>query len=177
MEESKTKDIIHGGLYEEKINDLKEHYALIDFETTVYSYLGSKLIGSKLDFDANGKQCRIAFEGEILRILSKEQRAAFAIKRMKERIGKIEKVLDPTTLLIKDLFKKETNVSLFIGKKIEIKALSKFGILSSTFGKSGKVKVTLNEEVPKDATESLINTEVVMVIEKELFKSKKPEKH
>ena len=60
---------------------------------------------------------------------------------------------------------------------VEIKALGKFGILNSTFGKSGKVKVTLNEEVPKDATESLINTDVVMVIEKELFKSKKPEKH
>jgi len=162
-----------GGMYEEKVLDLKEHYALIDFETPVYCFKGSVIIGSKLDIDANSKQCRIAFEGELLQILTSEQRSSFSIRRLKERIGKIEKVLDSNTVLVKDLFKKETNITLFIGKKVELKGLGKSGTISSTFGKSGKIKVTTAEPIPKESTEALINSEVVMLIEKELFKSKK----
>lgn len=165
-----------GGMYEERVSDLKEHHALIDFETPVYCYRGSAMVGSKLDMSVSSKQCRIAFEGELLQVLTSEQRAAFSIRRTKERIGKIEKVLDANTVLVKDLFKKETNMALFIGKKVQLKALGRSGTVDSTFGKSGKVKVVTDEPLPKESAESLINSEVAMLIEKEFFKSKKPSK-
>jgi len=43
--------------------------------------------------------------------------------------------------LIKDLFKKETNINNFIGKAIVIKSTGNQGKVDCAFGKSGKIKV------------------------------------
>ncbi len=121
----------------------------------------------------NTKQCRIAFEGTLEEILGKPQRETVSIRREKVRLGKVEKVIDPNTVLVKDLFKKETNVQVFLGRKVELRSLSLVGTIDSTFGKSGKVKVTVPHPIPEAAREGLVNSEVAMKIEKELFKSKK----
>jgi len=110
------------------------------------------------------------------KILTKQQRETFSITREKIRSGKIEKVLDSMTVLVKDLFKKETNMELFVGKKVQIKEMGKTGTVDSTFGKSGKVKVIVNGGVPEELKEKIINTDVEMSLEKELFKAKKSTK-
>eukprot|EP00831_Metopus_contortus_P003124 TRINITY_DN11161_c0_g1_i1.p2 TRINITY_DN11161_c0_g1~~TRINITY_DN11161_c0_g1_i1.p2 ORF type:complete len:176 (-),score=39.23 TRINITY_DN11161_c0_g1_i1:130-657(-) len=144
--------------------------------STQSTWEGCIIIGSKLDFDVNIKQCRIAFEGEILDILSEPQLNAISLLRNKTRVGKIEKVLDGNTLLIKELFKKETNFDIFLGKKVRIAKLGIEGVLDSTFGKSGKVKVVTSSLIPPEKYEELVNSEVEMTIQKRLFKSKKPAK-
>lgn len=69
------------------------------------------------------------------------------IFRKKKRIGKVEKVIDDYTLLVKDLFKKETNINLFIGKTVILSMTGNEGKIESSFGKSGKVRVVFNRGI------------------------------
>lgn len=67
----------------------------------------------------------------------------------------IEKVLNTNTLVVKDLFKKETTLSLFFQKKVYLQS-EKFpfvGTIIAGFGSSGKVKVNFSENVETFKTE------------------------
>ncbi len=63
--------------------------------------------------------------------------------KVKERRGLIERVHNDESLIIKDLFKKETELSAFLGMKVEVPLLKRKGRIEATFGKSGKVKVEI----------------------------------
>ena len=52
-------------------------------------------------------------------------------------------MVNSTQVLVKELFKKETDPSVFMNKTILIKALGIEGKIIGTFGKSGKQKVEL----------------------------------
>lgn len=55
--------------------------------------------------------------------------------------GIIEKIVDNYTVLIKDLFKKESNINVHLNKTIIMSLTGNEGKLTASFGKSGKVKV------------------------------------
>jgi len=61
------------------------------------------------------------------------------IYKPKSREGRVDRVHDEKTLLAKDLFKKETDLSTFIGMKI-LDDLGNEGRIEGAFGKSGKCK-------------------------------------
>lgn len=97
-------------------------YALLELETSLLASSNAMIIGSKLDTDLEANNCRIAFHGNILASYTKKELPSrLRIFRRKTRVGKVEKTIDNYTLLVKDLFKKETNISLFIGKTVLIK--------------------------------------------------------
>lgn len=47
------------------------------------------------------------------------------------------------------MFKKETNLTFFMNKEIFIKELDIKGVINSSFGKTGKVKVALRDSIDK----------------------------
>ena len=80
----------------------------------------------------------------------------FKIAKIKQRVGSIEKLVDSNTLLGKDLFSKETPIAPFIGMQIVL-SNGKKGIISSSFGKSGKFKIKFEEEVTEEDAKCTIS--------------------
>ena len=66
-------------------------------------------------------------------------------------------MVDSYTLLVKDLFKKETNISLFIGKSVMIPITGNEGKIEGSFGKSGKVKVHFSKGVAYQVNRIIIS--------------------
>ena len=60
-------------------------------------------------------------------------------------MGAIDKITDNHTVLVKNLFKKETNVNVFIGKTVKIERF--LGKVLGGFGQSGKVRVGFDEDL------------------------------
>ena len=69
------------------------------------------------------------------------------VKLFKEKVkkGSVDRVVDSYSIIVKDLFDKETNLQFFIGKEVEIE--KHIGKIDGGFGKSGKVKVIFKESI------------------------------
>jgi len=71
------------------------------------------LIGSRLELDANTTdKCRIAFSA-FLEPLSMRDPKELVVVKEKSKAGVVERLHDDNTLIVKDLFKKETNLDFF----------------------------------------------------------------
>lgn len=120
-------------------------WALLLLDRPVVAPQDSLLIGSVLDSDINANMCRLVFFGKIACVISpedKEQLARLKIYKQKQKVsarfalygccqsrmrassclwvasvqvGGIKRVVDEDTVIGKDLFKKETDISMFIG--------------------------------------------------------------
>ena len=55
--------------------------------------------------------------------------------------------MDSHSIIVKDLFKKDVNIQLFMGKEIEIEKTGNKGKIIGSFGNSGKVKVYFEKDV------------------------------
>lgn len=138
----------HGGQDE----DMPLHWAIIDFQTPVYCPLNSLVIGSRLDTDIQANTCRLAFSGRLVQkfdTTSEMDKIKFYSK--KERSGSICRLGDPYKrgddgkivryeVFGSELFKKETNMTQFIGLHLET-ARGDVGVIQSSFGTSGKFKM------------------------------------
>ena len=92
----------------------------------------------------------MGFYGNVLAVLTAEnlnKDKILRICREKQKVGVVEKILDNYTILIKDLFKKESNINIFIDKPVILKNTNNFGKIESSFGKSGKVKAHFDKGV------------------------------
>lgn len=119
-------------------------FALLVFEKPLMATLHQFLIGSKLDSDIQVNIVRLAFSGNILSFLdvhSMPDLSKLHVYKEKIKVGHIDKVLDNYTVIVKDLFKKETNLQFFMDKDISILSTGAVGRVAAAFGKSGKVKV------------------------------------
>lgn len=114
-------DLSDGTFFENKIFDHVAEIeptemsclAALEFDRPVYFLPSGLLIGSRLELDSNAvKTCRIAFSATL-------ENASFydakTLKVLKDKIktGTVERLHDPNTLIVKNLFKKETNFDLF----------------------------------------------------------------
>lgn len=74
-------------------------------------------------------------------------------------MGKVDKVVDAQNLHIKDLFSKETNLNVFVGLRVVLTDTKQTGVIQGTFGKSGKLKVRLDEPLPESVDpQSIVNS-------------------
>ena len=81
------------------------------------------------------------------------------IIKEKIKVGKVDKVVDQSNLHIRDLFSKETNLKVFNGLKVVLTETGQSGKIEGTFGKSGKIKVKLDEPIAEDVDPSkLVNS-------------------
>ena len=155
---------------------ISNHYALIDFTydsasdnatSGVLCTVNSLLIGSKLDTDIHLNQCRIAFYGNVLHSFTnkdfKDTGAGQAVNRKlsdlkiyKEKFkeGTVERKHDEYTLIGRSLFKKETNIDLFVGLKVKLSS-GETGKIESGFGQSGKFKIRLDSGLLQATKEQL----------------------
>ena len=133
----------------------------------------SLLIGSKLDTDINLNQCRIAFYGRVCHQFTNRDfkdlhakaslsssststpasvvagsgtsLADLRVYKMKSKEGAVDRKHDEQTVIGRSLFKKETNIEMFVGLKVHL-STGEVGIIEGGFGQSGKFKVRIPGE-------------------------------
>ena len=67
--------------------------------------------------------------------------------KAKQKVGKIDKVNDASNILVKDLFSKETAPEVFVNLVVVLTETGQRGRITGTFGKSGKLKVKLEDPI------------------------------
>ncbi|KAG5838345.1 hypothetical protein ANANG_G00222760 [Anguilla anguilla] len=120
------------------------------------------VIGSKLDTDIHANTCRLAFQGRLLEGFEDKGYAESALPRLrvfktKQREGQVERVMDDYTVIGRNLFKKETNLQLFVGLKVKL-STGEEGVIEGGFGQSGKFKIRVPEGLSAETKQLLSST-------------------
>ena len=123
-----------------------KQFALLEFEKPVLSVPKCLIIGSKLDTDIQTSSCRLAFWGHLLEGIEDKNYSAVLprLKIYKEKCkrGVIDRASNQYEVIGKNMFKKETNIQLFVGLQVEL-STGEVGVIESSFGQSGKVKIRI----------------------------------
>ncbi|VDP15837.1 unnamed protein product [Soboliphyme baturini] len=124
----------------------KRHvYAVLEFEHAIFSTLDAIYITSRLDNDINLKQCRLGFHGRILlafknQTYDQQDLRSLKVFKLKHKQGTVDRMIDDRTVIVKGLFKKETNLDCFLRCNVTL-STGEVGEITGSFGQSGKVKV------------------------------------
>ncbi|XP_045079779.1 selenocysteine-specific elongation factor-like isoform X2 [Coregonus clupeaformis] len=126
-----------------------EQWALLEFERPVTCPTLCLVIGSKLDTDIHANACRLAFQGRLLEGFEEKSYSETTLPRLhiyktKYKEGQVERVTDNYTVIGRNLFKKETNLQLFVGLKVTL-STGEAGVIEGGFGQSGKFKIRVPE--------------------------------
>ena len=124
-----------------------EQFALLEFETSITCCMNLLVIGSKLDTDIQTNNCRIAFHGRVVMPIVDHNYLVSTLPQLhiykkKVREGFVERMIDDNNIVCCGLFKKETDMKVFIGLKVRL-SVGDHGIIESGFGQSGKFKVRI----------------------------------
>jgi selenocysteine-specific elongation factor len=119
------------------------------FEVPLCCPTGSSVIASHLDADAHGAACRLAFHGRIVEPLASadvHELSRCNLYKVKTKQGVCDRIEDAgdgphagVTIVGRSLFKKDTDMSLFIGLRLHTRA-GQLGTIVSSFGKGGKFR-------------------------------------
>jgi selenocysteine-specific elongation factor len=134
-------------------------YALLEFDQPITVPTDELYIASRFDADIHQNTCRLAFHGKMLQPINTEQNPdairALKVFKMKSREGSIERVQDERTVIGKGMFKKESDLTSFIGMKVWTSS-NECGTIEGGFGKSGKYKVYFSNGVKGEGNGKLI---------------------
>lgn len=138
-----------------------EQWALLEFERPVTCPSLCLVIGSKLDTDIHANACRLAFQGRLLQGFEEKNYTEVGLPRLriyksKQKEGQVERVTDDYTVIGRSLFKKETNLQLFVGLKVTL-STGESGVIEGGFGQSGKFKIRIQEGLLPE-TKQLLNS-------------------
>lgn len=138
-----------------------EQWALLEFERPVTCPSLCLVIGSKLDTDIHANACRLAFQGRLLQGFEEKNYSETGLPRLriyksKQKEGQVERVTDDYTVIGRSLFKKETNLQLFVGLKVTL-STGESGVIEGGFGQSGKFKIRIPEGLLPE-TKQLLNS-------------------
>ncbi|XP_038131190.1 selenocysteine-specific elongation factor [Cyprinodon tularosa] len=150
------------GQREEASGPDPEQWALLEFERPVTCPTLCLVIGSKLDTDIHANACRLAFQGRLLHGFEDKSYAETALPRLriyktKHKEGQVERVTDDYSLIGRSLFKKETNLQLFVGLKVTL-STGESGVIEGGFGQSGKFKIRVQEGLRPETKQLLSST-------------------
>ncbi|KAM3622322.1 uncharacterized protein V6R79_023163 [Siganus canaliculatus] len=139
-----------------------EQWALLEFERPVTCPSLCLVIGSKLDTDIHANACRLAFQGRLLEGFEDKGYTETALPRLriyktKHKEGQVERVADDYTVIGRNLFKKETNLQLFVGLKVTL-STGETGVIDGGFGQSGKFKIRVPEGLSAETKQLLSST-------------------
>ncbi|XP_004999706.1 selenocysteine-specific elongation factor isoform X5 [Cavia porcellus] len=123
----------------------RQQWALVEFEKPITCPRLSLVIGSRLDADIHANACRLAFHGLLLhgledRSYTESILPTLKVYKLKHKHGLVERAMDDYSVIGRSLFKKETNIQLFVGLKVHL-STGELGVIDSAFGQSGKFKV------------------------------------
>ncbi|XP_007254377.3 selenocysteine-specific elongation factor isoform X1 [Astyanax mexicanus] len=138
-----------------------QQWALLEFEQPVTCPPLSLVIGSRLDSDIHANTCRLAFHGKLLEGFEDKNYTETTLPKLKiskdkHKEGAVERVMDDYTVIGRNLFKKETNLQLFVGLKVTLSS-GETGIIEGSFGQSGKIKIRVPEGL-KEETKQLLSS-------------------
>uniref|UniRef100_A0A5F9D8U8 Eukaryotic elongation factor, selenocysteine-tRNA specific n=1 Tax=Oryctolagus cuniculus TaxID=9986 RepID=A0A5F9D8U8_RABIT len=123
----------------------RQQWALVEFEKPVTCPRLCLVIGSRLDTDIHANTCRLAFHGTLLHGLEAKDYAesflpTLKVFKLKHKHGLVERAMDDYSVIGRSLFKKETNIQLFVGLRVHL-STGEQGVIDSAFGQSGKFKI------------------------------------
>eukprot|EP00898_Chlorokybus_atmophyticus_P005046 jgi/Chlat1/5542/Chrsp369S00410 len=136
----------------------QELWALLTFEQPITCPRNALFIGAKLDADVHANACRLAFHGRIAAIIDPNDKSdlqQLRVYKVKQRQGVIERVVDSTSVIGKNMFKKETDINLFSNLQVTA-AGGRSGVIQGSFGKSGKFKVVFRDGIPPDSAGQML---------------------
>lgn len=142
-----------------RVNEVPvKQFALLEFEKPVLAVPKCLVIGSKLDTDIQTSSCRLAFWGHLLESIEDKNYSTVLprLKVYKEKCknGVIDRASNQYEVIGKNMFKKETNIQLFVGLQVEL-STGEVGVIESSFGQSGKVKIHIPDGL-KESTAMLL---------------------
>lgn len=173
-----------GGVYEyveeitEEDKQKGNYFVILEFEKPILWTPNCLVICSKLDMEANHHtSCRLAFYGTILAGCSTANyRETFLstikLYRNKCKEGTIQRVANEREIIVEDFFAKLGNRDAFIGMKVELSTGQK-GRIESTFGKTSKVKISLEKELSDEEIRNSREIKVSLRFKKLLFSNNK----
>lgn len=140
----------------------KTLFALLEFDQPMICGVQNLVLASKLDTDVHTKSCRLAYHGKVIKIFTspdyRKDLASLRVFKTKHKSGVVDRVPNETEVIVKNLFKKETNIEIFSGMKVCLSS-GETGKIQSSFGQSGKVKVQLDFGVEmSDALKRLLKS-------------------
>ncbi|XP_027624611.1 selenocysteine-specific elongation factor [Tupaia chinensis] len=123
----------------------RQQWALVELEKPVTCPRLCLVIGSRLDTDVHANACRLAFHGVLLHGMEDRHYAEsclpqLRVYKLKHKQGLVERAIDDHSVIGRSLFKKETNIQLFVGLRVHL-STGESGVIDSAFGQSGKFKV------------------------------------
>ncbi|CAH1785985.1 unnamed protein product [Owenia fusiformis] len=134
-------------------------YALIELEKPVICSRNCLVIGSRLDTDIHSNTCRLAFHGQLLEAITDPKYPETILPKLKVyknklKEGIVERLADDYSVICRGLFKKESNIELFVGLKVTL-STGESGTIEGGFGQSGKFKVRIPNGVEASTKEAL----------------------
>ncbi|EPQ08239.1 Selenocysteine-specific elongation factor [Myotis brandtii] len=125
----------------------RQQWALVEFEKPITCPRLCLVIGFRLNADIHSNMCRLAFHGILLHGLEDKNYTEsllpkLRVYKLKHKHGFVERVIDDYSVIGRSLFKKETNIQLFVGLKVHL-STGELGIIDSSFGQSGKFKINI----------------------------------
>ena len=123
----------------------KSWFALLEFERPLVFPPNALVIGAKLDTDVETRQCRLAFTAQVVHPFTdnnyrQSNLQQLKVYREKSKEGFIERAQDRHNVVVRNLFKKDTNIQNFEGMKVSLSTGEK-AVIEGAFGHSGKVKL------------------------------------
>ncbi|OZJ03798.1 hypothetical protein BZG36_03023 [Bifiguratus adelaidae] len=142
--------LYEGGLQDDQPD--KSQWALLEFDHPVEAPDHALVIGSRLDMDISLNTCRLAFHGHLRFLVSDKDYQLnvlpkLKIYKLKEKTGMIDRIVDNETVIVKNMFKKDSDVELFLRMNVSV-ITGATGYIESRFGQGGKVKVRFDSGVP-----------------------------
>uniref|UniRef100_A0A8D0GFL1 Eukaryotic elongation factor, selenocysteine-tRNA specific n=1 Tax=Sphenodon punctatus TaxID=8508 RepID=A0A8D0GFL1_SPHPU len=140
----------------------RQQWALLEFEKPVTCPKLCLVIGSKLDTDIHANTCRLAFHGVLLQGMEDKNYAdtflpKLKVYKLKHKEGQVERIIDDYSVIGRSLFKKETNIHIFVGLKVKL-STGEEGVIEGGFGQSGKFKIRIPDGLNPDTKALLAAT-------------------
>jgi len=134
-------------------------FALLQLEKPVLTTLGTTLIASKLDMDAHSNSCRLAFWGHISWQTQsvnydKDFLPQLRVFKRKEKQGNVQRVVNPNEIIVQNLFKKDANRDMYVGKRVHL-STGETGCIERTFGQTAKVCIVFRNGLDAATLEQL----------------------
>ncbi|KAG8176428.1 hypothetical protein JTE90_008559 [Oedothorax gibbosus] len=127
-------------------------YGLLQFDRPIILNDGSTYIASKLETNIHDNVCRLAFHGKILASVpsGKSDLSKLQVYKEKSREGVVDRMANEYQVIVRDLFKKETNLQIFYNLKVAL-STGEVGVIEGSFGQSGKVNVRIPNGLSQEA--------------------------
>jgi selenocysteine-specific elongation factor len=128
-------------------------YVLIQFEKPIFCPSNALYIASKLDTDIQQNTCRLAFHGRVVTGIELSALSNLRVYKSKTKQGEVDRVVDAYTVVVRNLFRKETDLHPFVGLRVHAHPSSVggdavcVGTIEGPFGTNGRVKVKFTTKI------------------------------